>query len=159
MMRAIAILALVFLAVAASAAEDREVSEVEVIALERAAHAGDKAAIVALFNARADGAVAEEIDIALGSLIRSNPNLFLESLSQSWRANCDACLPGLVGNTGDALVDRFDDQMKELKKRRAALEGVNNQALLSLRAKCLTALDADIREVASAIQSEAGGAK
>jgi hypothetical protein len=156
MIRTIVFLGLALLTAIASASEDRYSSEEEVVALGKAVGLGNEEAVRKLFNTRADGAVAEEIDIILGKVVRSNPKLFLEGLSQSWRANCGSCLPGLVGNTGDELVDRFRDQLKELKARRRALQGVTAQELLPLRDKCLRALDDDIREVKRAIQFESG---
>jgi hypothetical protein len=154
MLRTIVFLCLIFLMANATSSEDRYSSVQEVTALGKEVELSNKAAVKKLFNTRADGAVAEEVDIILGKLTRTNPKLFLEGLSQSWRANCDSCLHGLVGNTGDKLVERFEDQLKELKARRRALLGVNTQELKPLRDKCLRALDDDIREVRKAIQFE-----
>ena len=138
------------------AAEERSVSEEDVFALQPSAEAGDRMAIRKLFELApySDGAAAEDIDVALGRTIRNHPQLFLEELRRSSSATCDRCFPGLVGNTGDELVDRFDDQAKELTQRRKALASVNKKSLADLRKKLLRVLDKQIEEAKDAAKDE-----
>lgn len=157
-MRMLAVIGLLLTISPSYSAESNELSEVQVMELEKAIAAGDRAAIHTLFNTHADGAVAEEIDVALGALIPLNPTLFLEGLGESWQANCERCIDSLVANTGEALVDQPNAQLKELKVRRAALVGVNNQELAALRATCLGALDRAILQLES-VQAEGDSAK
>jgi hypothetical protein len=85
----------------------------------------------------ADGAFAEDLDILLGRLIRIDPTLFVRQLKEYGKVNR---LDGLVGNLGDAYVDRFDAQRLEIKKRIRALESVSDPALKELADQCIKEL-------------------
>jgi len=115
--------------ITAAAKERNSVSEEEVFALQASAEAGDRIAIRKLFELfpHSGGAVTEDIDVVLGRTIHNHPQLFLEELIRSGRANCDLCLPSLVGNAGDELVDRLSDQVKELAIRQKALKSVHKR--------------------------------
>ena len=126
-------------------------TEADVLALEASALAGKRDAIRALFNlqTRSDGAVSEYIDIVLGSTIRKNPKVFLEELKRSEKKTR---LDALVGNTGPDLVDRFEEQAVELKRRREALRTVHEPSLIEVRDACIRELDGEIEAVTTAAQ-------
>jgi hypothetical protein len=126
-------------------------TEADVSALESSARAGNREAIRALFSlhARSDGAVAEYIDIVLGGTIRMHPQVFLEELHLAGRK---IRLDSLLGNTGPDLVDRFQEQAVELKKRKAALLTVHKGSLIQLRDECIRELDRQIETVTNAAQ-------
>lgn len=118
-------------------------TEDQVTALEGPAQAGSRQAIRELFALRqeADGAVAEDIDIALGSTIRAYPKPFLEELKRSAQTQR---LGGLLANAGPKFVDDFVGQLGELRERRSALATVKVRELIDVRTKCLSVLDAEI---------------
>jgi len=132
-----------------TAAERYSATEQEVIALQASAEKGNRLAIRKLFELykRSDGAVSEDIDVALGHTIRRFPRLFLEELQRSGRADCDRCLPSLVGNTGEELVDRFHAQVKELTRRQKALTRVSEKSTENLRNKLVQILEQQIQEI------------
>jgi hypothetical protein len=118
-------------------------TEADVFALESSALAGNREAIRSLFNlySRSDGAVSEDIDIVLGNTIRKHPKVFLEELKRSKKKSR---LDALVGNTGPDLVDRFEEQAVELKRRRDALRTVHEPLLIEVRDACIRELDREI---------------
>jgi len=142
-----------------AAGQTHSVTEEDVFALQRPAETGDRAAIKKLFGMQADGAVAEDIDIVLGGIIRVYPQMFLEELNNSWLATCEECLPGLLGNTGEKLVDRLQEQAQELRMRRDALRSVSDKSLSNLRDKCIRILDEDIKKTLKANEANTGDSK
>jgi hypothetical protein len=135
--------------ISAAAKERYSATEEQVSVLLPPTEAGDRMAIRKLFELYqySDGAVSEDIDVALGRTIRKHPQLFLEELNRSGRANCERCLPSLVGNTGEELVDRLQAQVKELDKRKNALKAVHQKSLEKLRDKLVRILNEGIREI------------
>jgi hypothetical protein len=129
-------------------------TEADVSALKSSALAGNREAIRSLFNLypRSDGAVSEYIDIVLGGTIREYPQVFLEELC---RANSNIRLDALLGNTGPDLVDRFEEQAVELKRRKAALRTVREASLIEVRDACIRELDRQIEKVTNAAQQGA----
>jgi hypothetical protein len=129
-------------------------TEADVSALKSSALAGNREAIRALFNlyTRSDGAVSEYIDIVLGDTICEHPQVFLEELH---RASRKIRLDALLGNTGADLVDRFQEQAVELKKRKAALLTVHEHSLIQVRDTCIRELDRQIEIVTNAAQQGA----
>jgi hypothetical protein len=126
-------------------------TEADVSALKSSALVGNREAIRALFSlyARSDGEVSECIDIVLGGTIREHPQVFLEELH---RASIKIRLDALLGNTGPDLVDRFQEQAVELKKRKASLLTVHEDSLIQVRDVCIRELDRQIEIVTNAAQ-------
>jgi hypothetical protein len=122
-------------------------TEDDVVRLEPGALAGDRAAIRALFELRADGAVAEAIDVVLGSTIRPWPALFLQELQRCERRRGPWELDGLLGNNGPALVDEFELQRRESLLRIAALQSVGAAELAELRDRCIAKLREDAAQL------------
>jgi hypothetical protein len=127
------------------------VDEEVVFGYSAAVQAGDQAAIKAVFALKTDGASAEAQDIVLGKLIPQHPRLFLKMLQQSQSANCQACLPGLLGNLGADYVDRPAAQERALKQRRDALQSVHVKSLAKLRNACIAELNRQIRQIQSIV--------
>ncbi len=133
-------------------------TEDDVVRLEPAALAGDRAAIRALFTMCADGAVAEYIDDVLGKTVRVAPQVFLEELASSGRGESvrrqgarALCLPHLLCCNFD-LVDEFDAQARESEARKLALLTVDEPALRQLRDACVEVLGDDTRTMRQASQ-------
>ena len=120
-------------------------TESDVVQLEKAAVAGDRTAVRAAFRLRqrSDGAVAEHIDIVLGSTVKGHPRLFLEELK---RSDNFARLDSLLGNLGPKYVDRSSAQSRELRARSAALRSVANPELREVRDRCLKELSRMTKE-------------
>jgi hypothetical protein len=127
--------------------------EAEVEALGRSAATGQRQALRDLFARRpkADGALAEHINIVLGLTIRAHPQLFLEELNMSGQQEG---LDSLLGDLGPDFVDNFSKQVQELRKRKKALEAVRSEALAGLRDKCVGVLE---REIEMLNQMSQGG--
>ena len=72
--------------------------------LERQIISGDRQAIRLAFSLTsvADGAYEEDLEIILGSLLRINPKLFIDVLTEFY--NTFAEIDGLVGNEGEVYV-------------------------------------------------------
>lgn len=121
------------------AADPAKSIEVRVAVLEPRASLGNRKAVRQLFVLRnvSDGAVAEEIDIALGKVIKKHPQIFLSELSRSQREPDSS----LLGNLGPKYVDRLTAHADELKRRAAALRTVRDQALVEMRDKCIFILE------------------
>lgn len=126
-------------------------TEDDVVRLEPAALAGDRAAIRALFAMCADGAVAESIDDLLGKTVRVAPRVFLEELAISGRGEQvrregarALCLPHLLCCNFD-LVDEFDARARESEARKMAILQVDEPVLRQLRDACVEVLDSDVR--------------
>jgi hypothetical protein len=121
-------------------------TEAKVEALGRSAATGERQALRNLFALRpkADGAVAECIDTALGSTISGHPQLFLEELKRSGQHEG---LDGLLGGLGSDFVDNFPKQVQELRERKRALESVRSEALVGLRDKCVGILELEIQRM------------
>jgi hypothetical protein len=125
------------------------VDEQAVFSYNAAVQAGDQAAVKAVFALNTDGASAEAQDIVLGKLIPQHPRLFLKMLQQSQFANCQACLPGLLGNLGANYDDHPAAQGHVLNRRRVALRSVHVKALAKLRDACIAELNRQIRQMQS----------
>jgi hypothetical protein len=129
-------------------------TEDDVVRLEPAALAGDRAAIRALFAMCADGAaVAESIDDLLGKTVRVAPRVFLEELAISGRGEQvrregarALCLPHLLCCNFD-LVDEFDARARESEARKMAILQVDEPGLRQLRDACVEVLDSDVRSM------------
>ena len=108
--------------------------------LEIQVTSGDREAVRLAFRlfSSADGHFAETLDIMLGRLIRIDPTLFLRELEI--RRKQVARLDSLLGNFGEAYVDRFPAQEYETEKRIAALMTVNDPALTAVRDECVAEL-------------------
>ena len=144
-------LAIPLVAAACASRAPTYATEDDVIRLEPAALAGDRAAIRALFAMCADGAVAEGINDVLGKTVRVAPQVFLEELASSGRGESvrregarAPCLPGLLMCDFD-LVDEFDAQAREWEARKVALLTVDEPALRQLRDACVDVLVPDAR--------------
>jgi hypothetical protein len=111
--------------------------------------AGDPAATRLGFRMRiiADGALAEDLDVVLGALIRGNTVLFLRELrihaTQVGSTNAD--LDHLVGNFGPAFVDRWEADRLETRLRIQALEAVRDRELADLRDRCVLSLRDELK--------------
>jgi hypothetical protein len=115
--------------------------------LARQVEARDREAVrlaFALF-AVADTDFWEQLDIMLGKLIRIDPQLFLEELSPKLDHAVE--LDGLVGNQGDAYIDRMKAQCLDLRLRARALEGVTQPDLSTAKERCLVELQKQIQRV------------
>lgn len=108
--------------------------------LEMQIRCADSNAVILGFRllSTSDGELREWLDMTLGSVIRVNPHLFLIGLSTVW--SCGPGIGGLVGNLGDAYVDRFDAQEYETSMRANALRSVDDPALRELRDTCIAEL-------------------
>jgi hypothetical protein len=126
----------------------------DVAALSPSAKAGKRESVRKLFSLLeySDGAVTEDIDIALGATICKRPRLFLEEMKRSGIATREAYLPGLLGNLGEEFVDRYDAQAEELSNRRTALLTVTAPELVLLRDRCIQELDQQIQDTSEAIR-------
>lgn len=109
--------------------------------LERQVYSSDQAAVRLAFRlySIADGSFAEALDILLGALIRINPRLFLEELSNN--RPLVLRLDSLVGNTGPEYVDRSQADRLEMSLRVRALERVKGRSLRKTRDECIRALE------------------
>jgi hypothetical protein len=57
-----------------------------------------------------------------------------------------------LGNLGDEFVGMFREEIDELRKRRDALRSVTETALLPVRDKSISILDAQIAEIESLLR-------
>jgi hypothetical protein len=140
----------------ANAPTPEPATEDDVIALEPAALAGDRAAVRALFElrCRCDGAVLEIDDMILGSTIRPWPQLFLMELQRYERDGGRAAyLDGMLCNKGPGLVDEFELQRREALLRIAALQSIDAADLAEVRDRCI----ATLRQDAAGLANAAGG--
>ena len=130
-------------------------SENDVMALEKSAEIGNRAAVRSLFGfyPRSDGAVTEDIDMILGDVARRHPKLFLEELKRS-NAGHGRCTT--VGNTLE-LTDQTDAQIEELRARRQSLLSVDDVSVRKLRDDCVRELEGDIRVAVNAKQEMEDG--
>lgn len=105
---------------------------------------GDPVALyytLSLLN-HADGAFAEELDIALGGSIKKHAKNFLLALK---KVHGDGfCSDGLVGNLG--IYDDLPREKKMLKERKAALLAVKDPSVKKARDLCVKSLDASIQK-------------
>ncbi len=81
-----------------------------------------------------DGELAEVALMSLGQSITASPYIFLNELQRHYDiiTGRDA-LDGLVGNLGPEYVDRFEEQVKILKVRRAAIRSVKDPQLRNIK--------------------------
>lgn len=121
-------------------------TEAEVSDLEPHIQKGDAAAVrkALELSLRADGALAERLDIALGAIITRHPRVFLEELQRSGRK---AGLDSLLANLGPTYVDRFAAQKQVLQERVKALQSVAVPELNETRLQCLKVLRERIEQV------------
>jgi hypothetical protein len=114
--------------------------ERDLMLLEIQVAASDRAAVDLAFRIRGtlNGVLAENMDQMLGRLIRLNPHLFLQSL-QRHRASRQE-LSGVVGNFGEAYVDRDSARAYERDQRVASLLKVKDPGLLRVRDGCVALL-------------------
>lgn len=115
--------------------------------LSNKAYAGDPIAAEMMFKLAitvcGDGEHSEDMDIAIGKLIKPQPKLFLNLLD---KYKLD--LPGVLGNLGPDYVDEMAKSAKELQLRYDALESVKGVAPDS-KNKCLKKLKEQIEETQS----------
>lgn len=94
--------------------------------LSKQAYAGNSYAAEAMFKLSqlvcADAEHSEFMDISIGQLIKPQPALFLALLEKYKRKD----LSGLLGNLGDAFVDKPAEEAQELKLRYVALASVKS---------------------------------
>jgi hypothetical protein len=114
--------------------------------LERQVQARDPEAVQLAFDlfAIADGAFAEDLGVLVGELIRIDPQLFLMSLHSREARFRDLGL--IVGNLGEPYVDRTRAGCFELRLRIASLESVHQDAVSSVRKRCIQELKEQARE-------------
>lgn len=109
------------------------------------ARSGNKYAAEIMFRLRklvcGDGDHSEQMDISIGTLIKPQAALFL-SLIEKYKIRD---LPGVLGNLGDAFVDRGPESKTELQLRYAALASVKN-APREWQDNCLAELKHQIAE-------------
>jgi hypothetical protein len=143
MIRTCVYILILFIFCGAAHAAQIDLSESDVMALQKTAEAGDRGAVRQLFGfyPRSDGAVTENIDMILGNVTRHYPRLFLEELKRS-NAGHGKCTT--VGNTLE-LTDQIDEQIEELRARRESLLSVDDAPLRKLRDDCVRELDEDIQ--------------
>jgi hypothetical protein len=98
----------------------------------------------------ADGHVAEELDIEIGTRISRSTEVFLTVLMK-YRSQINR-LDALVGNLGPEFVDDFAKQSIELKKRIDALETIADGTLKPLASECITELRSKLKVVEAPIQ-------
>jgi hypothetical protein len=114
---------------------------IDIKMLEKQIYSSDKEAVKLGFELHqlTDGSYTETMDIILGSLIRINAKLFLETLC-SYR-NKIARLDALVGNLGPQYIDRYEAQKLEAKLRIEALSKICDPKLNKLRDECIKSLE------------------
>jgi hypothetical protein len=84
------------------------------------------------------GDFTETLDIILGESIRPYAKLFLSELKNA--KLIAELLPGLLGNCGDAFVDKPEAERKELRQRLRAIQQVHNPELQTVRQRCVDEL-------------------
>ena len=112
--------------------------EYDLMLLEVQVTASDPEAVDLAFRIleKSNSHVAELLDEMIGRLIRINPRLFLRA-AQRHRAVVDGWL---VGNFGEAYVDREIAHAYERDKRVGALLTVKETALAQVRDECIKLL-------------------
>ncbi|MFH1468514.1 MAG: hypothetical protein ABIO70_29255 [Pseudomonadota bacterium] len=118
----------------------RSIQDTQGGALARQVAAGDDQAVALAFDLLvvADGALAEELQQILGSLVTVDAHLFL---AEAARHSALVPQPGmLVMALGQAFVDRQAEADAEVARRVAALAAVDDPVLRPLRDACLEAL-------------------
>ena len=90
-----------------------------------------------------DADFCESLDQIVGALIRINPEMFLEELSN--HRTLIPHLRGLVANLGDDFVDQESKRTQEMKARIACLKSVRSTSLRGLRDECIAALESRLR--------------
>ena len=111
--------------------------------LSKKAYSGDPIAAEIMFKLAiavcGDGEHSEDMDIAIGKLIKPQPKLFLvlEDKYKVW-------LPGVLGNLGPDYVDEMAKSAKELQLRYDALDSatgvpsnIKNKCLIELKGQIL----------------------
>ncbi|MFH1467640.1 MAG: hypothetical protein ABIO70_24855 [Pseudomonadota bacterium] len=118
----------------------RSIQDTQGGALARQVAAGDDQAVALAFDLLvvADGALAEDLQQILGSLVTVDAHLFL---AEAARRSALVPQPGmLVVALGQAFVDRQAEADAEVARRVAALAAVDDPVLRPLRDACLEAL-------------------
>lgn len=102
-----------------------------------------------------DGELAEISLMSLGHSITSSPHIFLNELQQHYGdvTRRDA-LDGLVGNLGPEYVDRFEMQVKILKKRRAAIKSVKDPHVRNIKKIVNGELNQQIEELERLLKAD-----
>jgi hypothetical protein len=128
--------------------EDLLLLEIQVISADREA-----VRLAFRLFAESDGHYSETLCIMLGRLIRIDPALFLQELEDHRKQipHIDDLLGGLLGNHGDAYVDRFRAREYETERRIKALMTVTDPRLKKLRDKCVAELKGQV-EIFKAIE-------
>lgn len=87
-----------------------------------------------LMRSYADGAMLEDIDIAIGSAFIQKTEYIL-TIFVKYKLN-DSSIKNILLNTGENLVDDFQGQIDELNKRIAALDRISNKKLSDIKKRC-----------------------
>ena len=108
--------------------------------LERQVFSRDRSAVKLAFKLRsiADGGFSEDLNIMLGTLIRIDPELFLEELKNA-KPEVER-LDALLANEGAVYVDRMRAQCLENQLRIKSLETVKEASLENIRNRCIEIL-------------------
>ncbi len=91
---------------------------------------------------KADGDVAEDLDIMIGKTITTNTLNFLRAYKK--HKGTVKRLDALVGNFGPEYIDDFPRQSEEARKRIKALKAVHDQKLISLASECIKELEREL---------------
>jgi hypothetical protein len=100
---------------------------------------------------KSDGSVAEDLDIAIGKSITSNPINFLKAYKK--HKESVTRLDALVGNLGPGFVDDFPRQATEIRKRIKALAAINDSLLKPVASECIEALKKHLQVVSTSPHS------
>lgn len=84
-----------------------------------------------LIRSYADGAMLEDINIAIGSSFPQKTSYIL-SMFVKYKLN-ESSLKGILLNTGENLVDNFQGQVDELNRRIAALDRISNKKMAGIK--------------------------
>jgi hypothetical protein len=109
---------------------------------------GSDCALRFQFSARAYFAnapsILEELDIAVGKVIKKRPKIFLKALKEYGKSTE---FDGLLCNLGDEYVDEFNKQLIEIDLRIKAIRSVKESELVEIQDKCLNVLNSHRTEI------------
>jgi hypothetical protein len=94
---------------------------------------------------KADGDIAEELDVALGESMATKPEVFLQSLKKYGTSTFR--MGALLCNLGPKYVDKMKKQEIELLKRIKILRAIKDQAFKTLVTECLDQLKKCLNQV------------